>query len=92
MPFREEFVTIFNDLVSAANQVHIVLLQKPGDNVGAKSERDAAIILTPASNIFIWIRPQQVTEQATIWDLRELAGHKGVSVADEACCALENFL
>ena len=69
LPLREELVTVLDDLMSAANQVHIVLLKEPGDNVWAEREGDTTIVLGPSGNILVWVRPQQVAKQTAVWDL-----------------------
>ena len=51
-------------LMSSTYEVQIVLLQKTRYNVRAKSERYPATVLPPASDVFIRIRPEQVTKDA----------------------------
>lgn len=58
----EELVTILHDLMSTAYQVHIVFLQEAGNDIGSEGERHAAIVFTPACDIFIWVRPEQIAE------------------------------
>merc|ERR1712070_544141 len=41
----EELVPILDDLVRAANQVHVHLLQEAGDYIGPEDERDSAVVL-----------------------------------------------
>lgn len=55
LTFREEFVTIFDDLVSSADQIHVMFLQEPGDNVGPEGERDAAVVFAPARDILVGV-------------------------------------
>lgn len=38
LPFCEEFVTVFHDLVGAANQVHVVLCEESRDDVATERE------------------------------------------------------
>ena len=61
--------------MSSADKIHVVLLQESRHDVWSKSERDAAVVLAPASDIFIGIRPQQIAEEATIRYLVQLADH-----------------
>jgi len=46
-----------------------MFLQEPRNNIGAKGERDTAIVLAPAGDVLVGIRPQQVAEQATVRNL-----------------------
>jgi len=41
----------------SADKIHVVLLQEARNNVRPESERDTTIILTPASDVLVWIRP-----------------------------------
>ena len=59
-------------LMSSAYQIHIVSVQKFGDNIGAKSERHASIIFAPALHVLVRIGPEQVAKEARI-------GHVGRS-------------
>lgn len=51
-------------LVSSTDQIQIMTIQKFTDHISTKSERDPTIIFTPTLHIFVWVRPQQVTQQA----------------------------
>ena len=51
LPVGEELVAVLDDLVRTHDQIKVVLLQKFADDVGAKSVRDAAIVLRPTRNI-----------------------------------------
>lgn len=62
----KELVTILNHLVGTANQVQIVSAQELSNHIFSKSEGHTSVILTPADNIFIRVRPQQITEQASV--------------------------
>lgn len=53
----------------ATDQVHVMFLQEPRDNVWAKGERNTAVILTPAGDILVRVRPQEIAEEATVGDL-----------------------
>lgn len=48
------------------NEVHIVFVEELGDHVCAKSEGDAAVVLTPAQHILVRVSPQQVAEEALV--------------------------
>jgi hypothetical protein len=62
LSFREEFVAIFNNLVCSTDQVHIVLGQESGDDVGTEGEGDTTIVFAPASDVLVGIRPQQIAK------------------------------
>lgn len=51
-------------LVSSTDQIQVMTIQKFTDHISTKSERDSTIIFTPTLHIFVWVRPQQVTQQA----------------------------
>jgi hypothetical protein len=54
----------------SADEVHVVLLQEAGNNVWTESERDPTIVFTPASDVLVWVGPQQIAEETTVRDLR----------------------
>ena len=53
----------------SANKIHVVLLQEAGHNIGTKGEGDTSVVLTPASDIFVGIGPQEIAKQAAIRNL-----------------------
>ena len=69
----EEFVTVLHYLVCTANEVHVMFLQEPGDYIRSEGEGNSTIVLTPASDIFVGVRPEQVAKETTIGDLCTLA-------------------
>ena len=48
LPLGKELVAVLDDLVRAADEVEVVLVEEARDHVGAKSVRDAAVVLAPA--------------------------------------------
>ena len=48
-------------LVCSADQIHVVFLQEPRDDVRTERERDSSIVLTPSRDILVRVRPQEVT-------------------------------
>ena len=60
----EELVAVLDDLVRATDEVHVVLLQEAGDNVGAKGKGHTPIVLAPASNVLVRVGPEQVAQEA----------------------------
>lgn len=65
----EELVAVLDDLVSTADEVHVVFLQEAGDDVWAKGEGDAAVVLGPAGDVLVRIGPEQIAEEAAVGDL-----------------------
>lgn len=55
LAFRKELVAIFDDLVSSADQIHIVLLKESGNDVGAECEGYTSVIFAPASDVLVGI-------------------------------------
>merc|ERR1719229_68317 len=56
----EEFVSIFNNLMSSAYQIKIMLVQELCHNFCSKCKADSSIVFTPAHRFLVRIRPQQV--------------------------------
>ena len=56
--------------MSAANQVHVVPIQKLGHDVSAERERDSAIVFPPSLNVLVGVGPQQVTKQPRVRHVR----------------------
>jgi hypothetical protein len=46
-----------------------MLLQESRDDIGAEGERDTTVVLAPAGDILIGIRPEEVAEQTAVRDL-----------------------
>ena len=49
-----------------------MFLQEARHHIRTESERYSPVIFTPASDIFVWIGPQQITEQAAVRNLEQL--------------------
>lgn len=71
LALREELVTILDDLVSTADQVHVMFLKEPGNHVRSKGERHATVILAPSSDVLIRVGPQEIAKQTTVGDLEQ---------------------
>lgn len=65
----EELVTVLDDLVGTADEIHVVLLEEARYDVRPECEADASVIFTPTGNILVGVGPQQVAEQAAVGDL-----------------------
>lgn len=63
LSFCKEFVSIFNDLMRSANQVHIVLLQESGHDIGTKGKGYSSIILWPSRDVLVWIWPKKIAKK-----------------------------
>lgn len=69
MALGEELVTILDNLMGTADQVHVVFLQETRDDIGAKRETDTSVVLAPTSDILVGVGPQQIAEQAAVRNL-----------------------
>jgi hypothetical protein len=70
LPLGKELVAVLDDLVGTADQVHVVLLQEPGYNVGPKGERDTTVVLAPAGNVLVGVRPEKIAQESAVGDLQ----------------------
>ena len=66
----EELVAVLDDLMRTTYQVHVVLLQESRDYVWSECERDTAVVLAPAGDVLVGIRPEQIAEETAVWDLQ----------------------
>ena len=57
--------------MGSADQIHVVLLKEPRDDVGAEGERDTAVVLAPARDVLVGVGPEKVAKQAAVGDLAE---------------------
>lgn len=73
LSLREELVAVLDNLMGAANEVHIVLLQKARDDIRSEGERDTSIVFAPSSDIFVGVRPEEVAEESAVGDLSKSA-------------------
>jgi len=73
LALREELVTIFNDLMSTADEVHVMLLKEPRDHVWTEGEAHTSVVLTPSRDVFVGVGPQKIAEESTVGDLCQLA-------------------
>jgi hypothetical protein len=65
----EELVTILDNLVGTADEVHVVFLQETRDDIRTEREGDTTVVLGPASDILVRVGPQKIAEEAAIGDL-----------------------
>ena len=73
----EELVTIFDNLMSAAYQVHVMLLQEPRDNIGTESERYTTVVFAPTSDVFVGVGPEEIAEESAVGDLALISKGSG---------------
>lgn len=96
LPLRKELVSVLDDLMSPANEIHIMFLQEPRNHIRAEGEGYATIVFAPAGDILVWIGPEQVAEQTTIgnisWTHDPPDLFHGVQIWGETTMHGENFL
>ena len=73
--------------MSAADQIHVVLLQEAGDDVRAEGEGHAAVVLAPAGDVFVRVGPQQIAQQAAVRDLQSIS-----TLSLSLCRALQKYV
>ena len=56
--------------MGSAYEVHVVFVEELGDDLGAEGETDAPVVFTPAHGVLVWIRPEQVAEEALVGHIR----------------------
>lgn len=69
MTLGEELVAVLDDLVRAADQVHVVLLQESRDDIGSERKGHTTVVFAPAGNILVGVGPEQVAKQTAIRNL-----------------------
>jgi hypothetical protein len=57
LPLREELIPVFDDLVCAADEIHVMFLEEAGYHVRSKGERDTSVVFAPARDVFVRIGP-----------------------------------
>jgi len=55
--------------MSSANQINIMLLAESWYNLLTKGEAHSSVIFSPSLDIFVWVRPKQVTEKTSVWNI-----------------------
>ena len=76
----KEFVSVLDDLVGSADEIHVVLLQEARHDIGAKRKRHTTIVFAPAGNVLVRIGPEEIAEETAVgnlctgqWSARKLA-------------------
>jgi len=82
--------------MSPADEVQVVAVQELGDHVSSKGEADPAIVLSPALDILVRVRPEQVAEKPGV---RDVSGSHdptdllhGLEIGTETAVAAEDLL
>ena len=65
----EELVTVLDNLVGTADEVHIMLIEESGNDIGAECERDTTVVFAPSCDVLVGVGPEQVAKQAAVGDL-----------------------
>lgn len=53
----------------STDEVHVMLLQEPRDDVGAECEGDTSIVFAPAGDVLVRIRPEEIAEETAVRNL-----------------------
>lgn len=69
LALREELVSVLDNLVSTADQIHIVFLEEARNNIRTKREGNTTVVFAPASNILIGVGPQKIAKKTTVRNL-----------------------
>ena len=65
----EELVPIFDNLMCATDEVHVVLLEEAGDNVRAEGEANTTVVLGPSGDVLVGVGPQEIAEETAVGNL-----------------------
>jgi len=55
--------------MGSADQIYIVLLGEGRHYFLTKGKTDSSVVLTPALNILIWVRPQEIAKKTSVWNI-----------------------
>ena len=69
MSLGKELVAVLDDLVGAADEVHVVFLQEPRHHIGAKGEGYSTVIFAPPGNVLVGVGPKKIAKEATVGNL-----------------------
>jgi len=69
LALREEFVTIFYNLMRTADEVHVVLLQEARHYIWTKGKADTSIVLAPSGNVLVWVGPKEIAEKTAVGNI-----------------------
>mmetsp|Transcript_62791 Transcript_62791/g.204939 ORF Transcript_62791/g.204939 Transcript_62791/m.204939 type:complete len:322 (-) Transcript_62791:98-1063(-) len=66
----KELVAVLNDLVSAADEIHVHLREEAGHDIRAEDEGHTAVILGPTCDVLVRVRPKQIADEARVRHVR----------------------
>mmetsp|Transcript_60708 Transcript_60708/g.159058 ORF Transcript_60708/g.159058 Transcript_60708/m.159058 type:complete len:203 (+) Transcript_60708:48-656(+) len=66
----EELVAVLDDLVSAADEIHVHLREEAGHDIRAEDEGHTAVILGPTCDVLVRVRPKQIADEARVRHVR----------------------
>lgn len=55
--------------MGATDQIQVMFVEELCHHFWSKGEWDAPVVLSPAKDILVWIRPEQVTQEALVRDV-----------------------
>ena len=64
----EELVAVFNNLMPAADEVEVLLLEERREDVCAKHVTHSTLVLAPAACLAVGVAPEQVAEDPVVGD------------------------
>jgi hypothetical protein len=70
LAISKKLIAIFNDLVSATNQVDVIFLDEFVHDVFSEGEGDTSVVVTPIVDLLVGVGPQKVAQQASVWHIR----------------------
>merc|ERR1719474_8195 len=69
LPLGKELVAVLDHLMGSAYEVQVVAVEELADHVSSEGKAHAPIVLTPALNILVRIRPEEITQQPCVGDV-----------------------
>lgn len=70
LALAKELVSVLDDLMRAADEIHVVLLQEARHHVRSECEGNTAVVFAPASDVLVGVGPKQIAEKTAVGDLR----------------------
>ena len=56
--------------MSATNQIDLILFTEVFHNLIAEDEADPTVVVLPRFRVFVGVRPEQITQQASVRNVR----------------------
>lgn len=69
LALREELVSVLDNLVSTADQIHVVFLKEARNDIRTEGEGNTTIVFAPTGNVLIGIRPQEIAKKTAVRNL-----------------------